>query len=145
MIKIGLSLFMPWSMRDRNGELIGFEVDVGRKLAQDMGVEVEFVPTSWDGIIPALVAGKFDTIISGLSVTPQRNLTVNFTEPYAFSGGTMLANRQLTEGFTLADYNSPDVTITARRGATTAVVPWSGFHSPNCCCSMRTARRCRRC
>ncbi|MDD9998287.1 MAG: transporter substrate-binding domain-containing protein, partial [Rhodospirillaceae bacterium] len=55
VIKIGLSVFMPWSMRDRNGELIGFEIDVGRKLAEDMGVDVEFVPTSWDGIIPALV------------------------------------------------------------------------------------------
>ena len=127
VIKIGLSLFMPWSMRDRNGELIGFEIDVGRKLAEDMGVDAEFVPTSWDGIVPALVAGKFDTIISGLSVTPQRNLTVNFTEPYAYSGGTMLANRQLTEGFLLADFNSPDVTLTARRGATTAVVAADRF------------------
>ncbi|MEN8657769.1 MAG: transporter substrate-binding domain-containing protein, partial [Marivita sp.] len=79
VIKIGLSLFKPWSMRDLNGELIGFELDVGRQLAEDMGVEVEFVPTSWDGIIPALVSGNFDTIISGMTVTPQRNLTVNFT------------------------------------------------------------------
>ncbi len=59
VIKIGLSLFKPWSMRDLNGELIGFELDVGRQLAEDMGVEVEFVPTSWDGIIPALVSRQF--------------------------------------------------------------------------------------
>lgn len=127
VIKIGLSLFMPWSMRDRNGELIGFEIDVGRKLAEDMGVDVEFVPTSWDGIIPALVSGKFDTIISGLSITPQRNLTINFTEPYAFSGSTLLANRQLTEGFTIGDFNSPDVTIAARRASTSAVAAASHF------------------
>ena len=62
VIKIGLDLFVPWSMRDKNGDLIGFEPDVGRKLAEDMGVEVEFVPTKWAGIIPALVAGKFDVI-----------------------------------------------------------------------------------
>ena len=84
-IRIGLSLFTPWSMRDLNGELVGFELDVGRKLAADMGVEVEFVPTAWDGIIPALVSGNFDVIISGMSITPQRNLTVNFSEPYALS------------------------------------------------------------
>ena len=84
VIKIGLDLFVPWSMRDKNGDLIGFEPDVGRKLAEDMGVEVEFVPTKWAGIIPALVAGKFDVIISGMTVTPSRNLTVNFSEPYAF-------------------------------------------------------------
>ena len=127
VIKIGLSLFTPWSMRDRNGELIGFELDVGRKLAADMGVDVEFIPTAWDGIIPALVAGKYDVIISSLSITPQRNLTVNFTEPYAFSGATILANRQLTEGFSIDDFDSPEVTIAARRGSTPAVVIASRF------------------
>lgn len=122
VIKIGLSLFVPWSMRDKDGELIGFELDVGRKLAEDMGVDVEFSPTAWDGIIPALVAGKFDAIISGMSVTAQRNLTINFTDPYAFSGLTILANKEMTEGFALEDFNSPDVTFSARRGATPAIV-----------------------
>ena len=121
-IKIGLSLFMPWTMRDRNGELIGFEIDVGRKLAEDMGVEVEFVPTAWDGIIPALISGKFDVIISGLSITPQRNLTVNFTRPYAYTGATIVANRRLTEGFSLEDYNSADVSFAVRRATLGAVV-----------------------
>ena len=46
-------------MRDLNGELIGFELDVGRQLAEDMGVEVEFVPTAWDGIIPGPRVGQF--------------------------------------------------------------------------------------
>ena len=122
VIKIGLSLFVPWSMRDKTGELIGFELDVGRQLAEDMGVDVEFIPTAWDGIIPALVAGKFDVIISGMSVTAQRNLTINFTDPYAFSGLTILANKQMTEGFMLEDLNSEDVIFTARRGATPAIV-----------------------
>ena len=121
-IKIGLSLFMPWTMRDRNGDLIGFEIDVGRKLAEDMGVEVEFVPTAWDGIIPALISGKFDVIISGMSITPQRNLTVNFTRPYAYTGATIVANRRLTEGFSLEDYNSPEVSFAVRRATLGAVV-----------------------
>ena len=122
VIKIGLSLFKPWSMRDLNGELIGYELDVGRQLAEDMGVEVEFIPTSWDGIIPALVAGNFDAIISGMSITASRNLTVNFTEPYAFSGLAVYANIELTEGMSREDFNSPDVTFAARRGATPATV-----------------------
>ncbi|MGB3179457.1 MAG: transporter substrate-binding domain-containing protein [Albidovulum sp.] len=126
-IRIGLSLFTPWSMRDLNGELVGFELDVGRKLAEDMGVEVEFVPTAWDGIIPALVSGNFDVIISGMSITPQRNLTVNFSDPYAYSGMTILANKAMTDGFSLEDYNSPDVTFSARRGATPAQVIASMF------------------
>ncbi|WP_039019818.1 transporter substrate-binding domain-containing protein [Halocynthiibacter namhaensis] len=122
VIKIGLSIFKPWSMRDLDGELIGFELDVGRKLADDMGVEVEFIPTSWDGIIPALVSGKFDVIISGMSITPQRNLTINFTDPYAYSGLTILSNKGMTDGMSLADYNTPDVTFAARRGGTPATV-----------------------
>lgn len=121
-IKIGLSIFKPWSMRDKNGELIGFELDVGKKLAADMGVEAEFIPTAWDGIIPALVSGKFDVIISGMTTTPQRNLTINFTDPYAYSGLTILANKKMTAGFTFEDFNSEDVTFAARRGATPAAL-----------------------
>jgi len=122
-IKIGLSIFKPWSMRDKNGELIGFELDVGRKLAEDMGVEAEFIPTAWDGIIPALVSGKFDAIISGMTTTPQRNLTINFTDPYAYSGLTILANTKMTADLTsIEDYNSEDVTFAARRGATPAAL-----------------------
>ncbi|MFT5004884.1 MAG: polar amino acid transport system substrate-binding protein [Paracoccaceae bacterium] len=127
VIKIGISLFKPWSMRDLDGELIGFEPDVGRELAKDMGVEVEFIPTSWDGIIPALVSGKFDVIISGMSITPQRNLTVAFSDPYAYSGMTILANKEMTEGFTLEDYNRPEIVFAGRRGGTPAAVIASMF------------------
>ena len=122
VIKIGLSLFKPWSMRDLNGDLIGYELDVGRQLAEDMGVEVEFIPTSWDGIIPALVAGNFDAIISGMSITASRNLTINFTDPYAFSGLAVYSNIEMTQGMSREDFNSEDVIFAARRGATPAVV-----------------------
>lgn len=118
VIKIGLSVFVPWSMRDKNGDLIGFELDVGRQLAKDMGVEVEFIPTAWDGIIPALLAGKFDVIISGMSITTKRNLTVNFSQPYAYTGMKMLANKSMTQGLEEEGYNSSKITFAARRGAT---------------------------
>ena len=85
-MKVGMSTFVPWAMRDKKGELIGFEIDVAKKVAADLGVEIEFVPTAWSGIIPALIAGNFDVIIGGMSVTPKRNMTINFTAPYAHSG-----------------------------------------------------------
>lgn len=122
VIKIGLSLFVPWSMRDLNGDLVGYELDVGRQLAEDMGVEVEFIPTSWDGIIPALVSGNFDAIISGMSVTASRNLTVNFTDPYAFSGLAVYSNIAMTQGMSREDFNDASITFAARRGATPAAV-----------------------
>ncbi len=118
-LKVGVSTFEPWAMRNRSGELVGFEVDVAKKVAADMGVSVEFVPTSWDGIIPALLAGKFDVIIGGLSIRPARNLTINFTIPYAHSAMGIAANRALTGNLQWpADYDSEEVTLTCRRGAT---------------------------
>lgn len=119
VLKVGMSTFVPWAMRDKDGELIGFEIDVATELAKDMGVEIEFVPTAWDGIIPALLAGKFDVIIGGMTITPERNLTVNFTRPYAHSSLGVMANKALAESLTWPDdYNSSDVTFVCRRGAT---------------------------
>ena len=118
-LKVGMSTFVPWAMRDKNGELVGFEIDVAKKLAADMDVEIEFVPTSWDGIIPALIAGKFDVIIGGMSIRPARNLPINFTIPYAHSGMGIAANKAMTEGMMWPDdYNGADVTYSCRRGAT---------------------------
>jgi polar amino acid transport system substrate-binding protein len=118
-LRVGMATFVPWAMRDKDGNLIGFEIDVATQVAEDMGVKVEFVPTAWSGIIPALIARKFDIIIGGMSITPQRNLTVNFTTPYAHSGQQMAANMQLAGDFkTREDFNSSDVTIACRRGAT---------------------------
>ncbi|HAO32301.1 MAG TPA: transporter substrate-binding domain-containing protein [Candidatus Competibacter sp.] len=120
-IKIGMSTFVPWAMRDKNGELIGYEIDVAKQLAEDMKVKAEFVPTAWDGIIPALLAGKFDLIIGGMSITPERNLTVNFTLPYANSGIHLVAHQELAAGFkSLSDFNKSEVVLAARRGATPA-------------------------
>ena len=128
VLRIGLSTFVPWSMRDKKGDLIGFEIDVANKVAADMGVKTEFVPTAWDGIIPALLAGKFDVIISGMSITPERNLTVNFTIPYAHSGQQMTANKKLAGGFkSLDQFNDPNVTITCRRGTSTCAAAQKVF------------------
>ena len=119
VIRVGMSTFVPWAMKDKHGKLVGFEIDVATRLAQDMGVAVEFVPTAWSGIIPALMTGKFDVIIGGMGITPERNLKVNFTMPYDYSGMSMVANRQKAEGFsTLADFNKKDVNIAVRMGTT---------------------------
>ena len=118
-LKVGLSTFVPWAMRDKKGELVGFEIDVAKKVAADMDVDIEFVPTAWDGIIPALLAGKFDVIIGGMSIRASRNLTINFTVPYAHSGMGAAANTEMTAGMMWPDdYNSADVTFACRRGAT---------------------------
>jgi len=119
VIRVGMSTFVPWAMKDKKGSLTGFEIDVAKKLAGDMGVEVEFVPTAWSGIIPALLTGKFDIIIGGMGITPKRNLKVNFTIPYDYSGMSMVAHKVKAEGFSsLKDFNDKNVTIAVRMGTT---------------------------
>lgn len=118
-LKVGMSTFVPWVMRSKDGGYIGFEVDVAREVAKDMGVELVIVPTQWDGIIPALLAAKFDVIIGGMSITPERNLKVNFTRPYAQSGLQIVANREKAGGYAnFEDFNQEGVVFTMRRGVT---------------------------
>ncbi len=119
VLRAGMSIFVPWAMRNRNGELVGFEIDVANKVARDMGVGIEFVPTPWEGLIPALVAGEFDVIIAGMSVRPRRKFAIDFTVPYAHSGMGIAANRAMAADMKWPDdYDSARVTFSCRRGST---------------------------
>lgn len=120
-LRVGLDFFVPWAAKDKEGNLIGFEVDVATKVAQDMGVEVEFVPTEWSGIIPALLTGKFDVIIGSMSITPERALKVNFSDPYSWSGIDIVVNKNMLPNVTtLEELDKSDVVIAVRLGATPA-------------------------
>ena len=119
VLRVGLSSFTPWAMRAKDGEFIGFEPDVARQLAADMGVEADIIPTAWDGIIPALLAKKFDVIIGGMSVTPARNLQVNFSIPYAYTGIGLVANRaRMGSATSPEDFNHEHIVFSLRRGTT---------------------------
>lgn len=121
VLRVGFSTFVPWAMQDKKGEFIGFEIDVAKRLAQDMGVKVQFEPTQWSGIIPALLSGKFDIIIGGMGIQPQRGLKVNFTIPYEYSGMSIVADKAKAGKFkTLADFDRPDVVLAVRQGTTAA-------------------------
>jgi len=127
-LRVGLGLFEPWSACNADGELIGFEIDVATKVAADMGVEIEFARTNWTYIISELIAEQFDVIISGMTTLPERNLRVNFTSTYNSSGVYLVANTEKTADLeTLADFNSSDVTIATRRGASSVRFVESAF------------------
>ncbi len=128
-IRVGFSTFVPWAMRDTKGEFVGFEIEVARKLAEDNGWKLELIPTAWDGIIPALLAKKFDVIIGGMSATPKRSQTINFSVPYEYSTITMAANKKLAPGWSkFEDFNKSDVTLVVRRGSSN--VEWMKEHFP---------------
>jgi len=123
VLKVGFDTFKPWAMKDKSGNYIGFEIEVAKRLAADMGVEVEFVPTKWSGIIPALLTGKFDIIIGGMSITPQRNLKVNFSIPYEYTGMSVIASKKLAAGRTMSsEFNNPATTVAVRLGTTAAEI-----------------------
>ncbi|OED92941.1 transporter substrate-binding domain-containing protein [Vibrio breoganii] len=127
-LRVGMSTFVPWAMRNKQGDLIGFEIDVAKRLAADSGWKVEFVPTAWDGIIPSLLSQKFDVIIGGLSITEARSKSVLFTQPYSHSGVQLAASKELAEGFNkISDFDSRRVKIAARRGAFTVQVARETF------------------
>lgn len=117
VLRVGFSTFVPWAMQDKNGKFIGYEIDVATRLAKDMGVKLELVPTKWSGIIPALLTGKFDVIIGSMGVKPERNAKVNFTIPYEYSGIAIVANKSVGDLHSLEDFNKPEMIISARTGS----------------------------
>jgi len=74
--------FPPFSYIDKRGEAAGFDVDVVRWIAAEMGFEVGIVPVDWDAIIPTLLSGNIDLIASGMTITEARKERVAFTDPY---------------------------------------------------------------
>ncbi len=119
VLRVGMSTFVPWAMKDKTGKLMGFEIDVATRLAKEMGVKVQFIPTKWSGIIPALLTGKFDIIIGGMGILPSRNLKVNFSNPYDYTGMSMAASTTMAKGFSGLDaFNQTDVVLSARLGST---------------------------
>ena len=86
-IRIGTEgAYPPWNNLNTAGELEGAEIDFGNEACKRMGVECEWVIQDWDGIIPALLNGKYDIIVAGMSITEERKQKVNFTDGYMNDG-----------------------------------------------------------
>ena len=74
--------YPPMEFYNEKGEIVGFDIDLGRAIARELGVEAEFVDTAWDGIFPALDAKKFDIIMSSTSITEERLKSKAMSDPY---------------------------------------------------------------
>lgn len=75
--------YAPWNYMSPDGKLVGYEIDLAQELCRRMKTECEIVAQDWDGMLPALNAGKFDAIIASMSVTPERQKVASFSVPYA--------------------------------------------------------------
>ncbi len=95
-LHVGVSMFAPWTIKGENSELQGFEIDVARKLAADMGVTAEFKVYEWDEIISGLERGEIDVIAAGMAITPKRAMRISFSVPYDEWGATLVTNSAKT-------------------------------------------------
>ena len=74
--------YPPFNFTNADGSLGGYDIDVANALCKQMQAKCEIVAQDWDGIIPGLLAQKYDAVIAGMSITPERQEKVDFTEPY---------------------------------------------------------------
>ena len=116
-LKVGFSTFHPWAMQSADGEWIGFEIDVARELSKYLGLKLELVPTAWAGIIPALLTRKFDVIIAGMSVTPERAKQVTFSSTYEYNKTGLLLNKNV-QASSIEELNQPEYRFVGRAGST---------------------------
>jgi len=111
--------YMPFEMTDKNGNFVGFDIDVAKKMAKAMKVKFVPVNTAWDGIIPALITKKFDIIMSGMTLTQERNLKINFANPYIVVGQTIiLAKKHEGKVKSYKDLNDPKYVVASKLGTT---------------------------
>jgi len=142
--------YPPYNFINDAGEIDGFERELGDELCARAQLTCEWVKNDWDSIIPNLVSGNYDAIIAGMSITPERDEVIDFTQPYsqpdpsavasmidgldladaiiAAQTGTIQAGHVTDMGATLVEFASPDETVAAvRNGEVDAVIADKAF------------------
>ncbi len=145
--------YPPYNFINDNGEVDGFERELGDELCKRAGLTCEWVTNDWDSIIPNLVSGNYDTIIAGMSITPERDEVIDFTQEYlppepsayvalspdvdleggviAAQTGTIQAAYIAETGATLVEFATPDETIAAvKNGEADAVLADKSYLDP---------------
>lgn len=119
-LRVGMEAgYMPFELKNKKGEIVGFDVDMANEMAKAMGVKLTLVNTAWDGIISSLLTDKYDIIMSGMTITASRNLQINFADPYIVVGQTILIKKELAGKIkSYKDLNDPKYTIATKLGVT---------------------------
>lgn len=128
-LRVGLEAgYMPFEMLDKGGQIIGFDIDLARLMARKLGVKLQVVNQGWDGIIPALLTGKFDVTLGGMTITPERAKSVDFCDPYVTIGQTVLLSKKLEGRITsFQQLNSPQYRVLSKLGTTGEIATRKNF------------------
>ncbi|HWT37979.1 MAG TPA: amino acid ABC transporter substrate-binding protein [Paraburkholderia sp.] len=134
--KIGTEgTYAPFTYHDASNQLTGFDVEIGRAIAQKLGVKADFVEGKWDGLIAGLDANRYDAVINEVAVTDARKQKYDFSEPYIVSHAALIvrSDNSTIKGFDDLKGKKSANTLTSNFGKIAAahgaeVVPVQGFN-----------------
>jgi polar amino acid transport system substrate-binding protein len=120
VLKVGTTpTYVPFEMTDKQGRIVGFEVDLLQAMSRALGVELELVAVPYTELLSGLMARKFDLIGSGMTVTQERNLKLNFSDSFIVVGQTVLLHPRLAgKVASIEDLNEADYRIATTEGTT---------------------------
>lgn len=93
----------PWTYHDENDNLVGYDVEVAKAVAEKLGVTVDFVEGEWDGLLAGLSAGRYDIMVNGVDIDPEREESYDFSTPYAYNRTAVITAGSNNEINTLED------------------------------------------
>jgi polar amino acid transport system substrate-binding protein len=112
----------PFSMKSKDGKLMGYDIKLARLLADGLKLKLTFVEKPFSELLPALEKHEIDLIISGMTITPERNLKFTFAGPYMVSGKSILAKSKRLSALTeMGEINRKTVTVVTLKGTTSQV------------------------
>ena len=95
----------PWTYHDENDNLVGYDVAVANAIAEKLGVKVNFIEGEWDGLLAGLDAGRYDIMVNGVGITPDREEKYNFSTPYAYNRTAVIVRGDYDEISSMEDLN----------------------------------------
>jgi polar amino acid transport system substrate-binding protein len=114
--------YFPFEMLDKKGEIIGYDIDLARAIAEALNVKLEIKQFEFTGLIPALQIGEIDLLISGMSITGPRALSISFTNPYYETGLVLMVPKSDTTTQGWQDLDKKGKKIATPQGQTSALL-----------------------
>ena len=114
--------YYPFEMMDKKGEFIGYDIDLGKAIANALGVKAEFRQFEFAGLIPAVQAGDIDIVLAGMSITGKRSLSVSFSNPYFETGLVLMVPKKDTETKSWKDLDKKGKKVATPQGQTSSLL-----------------------